>query len=304
MRNGFFYTGTVHSAFNMLMIRNLSLLLLVGLLRFSGYAQPIPPPLPPDSFPKAEELLKSLMDSVVRGSTDHVREGALAAFNPLFFDLLGHPQSFNYSFDSLRAISKVKSPDGRIRVITWAIRSIEEGTYHYYGVVQHLEQGSGKLHRTGLSEFRTQSDTLVHSKLLPGQWFPALYYSIIERKAKKSTYYFLLGWQGRDRFANSKVIEVLTIDQWNNPHFGAPVFFDEENKMPRHRVIFSYSSEAVMMLKYHVKKKMIVFDHLSPVSPSAKGQYRYYGPDFTYDGYVFRKGMWQYKKNLDLRNEK
>lgn len=273
------------------------------LLGFDGSGQTVPTPLTPDSLLKAEVQLKSLMDSVVRGSSDHSRQGAIAAFNPLFFDLLGHPETFTYPFDSLKAISRVKSPDGRIRVITWAIRSITDGTYHYFGVVQHLDQSSGRIYRTGLSEFRTESDTIEQSALLSGQWFPALYYDIIERKVKKNTFYFLLGWQGQDRFINSKIIESLTIDRWNNPQFGAPLFNDEFNKTQRHRVIFRYSSEAVMMLKYHQKKKMIVFDHLSPTSPSAKGQYRYYGPDFTYDGFYFRKGMWNYRKNLDLRNE-
>ncbi|MBL7915546.1 MAG: hypothetical protein JNL49_10925, partial [Bacteroidia bacterium] len=55
-------------------------------------------------------------------------------------------------------------------------------------------------------------------------------------------------------------------------------------------------------LRYEEKKKMFVFDHLSPASPSAKGQFRYYGPDFTYDGYRFKKGLWYYKSNLDMRN--
>lgn len=265
--------------------------------------QAVSSPLTPDSLLKVEVHLKSLMDSVVRGSSDHAREGALAAFNPLFFDLLGHPESYHHPFDSLNAISRVKSPDGRVRVITWAIRSLAEGTYRYYGVVQQVEQGSGNFLRTGLSELRTENDTIAHSTLLAGHWYPALYYAIIERKMNKSTHYFLLGWQGQDRFVNRKIIEVLTFDRWNNPMFGAPFFYDEENEKPRHRVIFNYSSEAVMMLKYHQKKKMIVFDHLSPAAPSAKGQYRFYGPDFTYDGFYFRKGMWNYKKNLDLRNE-
>ena len=58
-----------------------------------------------------------------------------------------------------------------------------------------------------------------------------------------------------------------------------------------------------MSLRYEKKKKMIVFDHLSPSSPSLKGKYEYYGPDFTYDGFSFKKGIWHYRKNLEMRND-
>jgi len=100
---------------------------------------------------------------------------------------------------------------------------------------------------------------------------------------------------------NKKVIDVLFFDQWDNITFGAPVFLDENKKL-KYRVVFEFSAQAVMLLRYEKKKKMIVFDHLSPTSPSAKGQFQYYGPDFTYDGFYFKKGIWNYRKNLDLRN--
>jgi hypothetical protein len=90
-------------------------------------------------------------------------------------------------------------------------------------------------------------------------------------------------------------------DFWNNPDFGMPVFLDDK-KRKKTRVVFSFNAQAVMLLRFNKKKKMIVFDHLSPASPSQKGQFRYYGPDFTYDGFQFKKGKWNYRSNLDLRN--
>jgi hypothetical protein len=57
-----------------------------------------------------------------------------------------------------------------------------------------------------------------------------------------------------------------------------------------------------MSLRYDPQKKMIVFDHLSPTKPSLEGQYEFYGPDFTYDGLKFEKGVWEHYQNIEITN--
>jgi hypothetical protein len=59
-----------------------------------------------------------------------------------------------------------------------------------------------------------------------------------------------------------------------------------------------------MKLAFDEKKKMIVFDRLSAPPNAEKNQYEFYGPDFRYDGYRFKKGYWLLQKDLDLRNPK
>jgi hypothetical protein len=264
-------------------------------------AQTVVSPSGADSLLQIEMKLKALSDSIVRGVTDLSRQAALAEFNPLFFDLLQDPATFSYPFDSLKGVSKVRSTDQRIRVISWTVQSRTENNYKYFGVVQLMNPKTGEMKRFGLNEVRWTNEEAEQKELFPEEWYPALYYEIIERKVKKKTWYFLLGWQGNTPYTTRKVIDVLGIDAWNNVTFGAPVFIDE-NQKKKYRFVFEYSAQAVMMLKYDRKKKMIVFDHLSPVSPTAKGQYQYYGPDFTYDGLVFRKGFWNYKQHLILKN--
>lgn len=281
------------------------LIFFVNILFFSllSNAQATVDPISNDSLSRLETKLKVLSDSITRGVTDLSRQTALAEFNPLFFDLLLHPSSFRYPFDSLKSVSKVQSGDGKIRIFTWTIQSRIENNYKYFGVVQLMNTKTGEMKRFGLSELRMTNEEAEQKELFPEEWYPALYYEIVERKVKKKTWYFLLGWQGNTPYTTRKVIDVLGIDAWNNVTFGAPLFFDE-NQKKKYRFVFEYTAQAVMMLKYDKKKKMIVFDHLSPVSPSAKGQYQFYGPDFTYDGLVFRKGMWNYKSHLILKNTK
>jgi hypothetical protein len=49
---------------------------------------------------------------------------------------------------------------------------------------------------------------------------------------------------------------------------------------------------------------MIVMDNLVPSDPNYKGVFRFYGPDFSYNGYKFEKGKWVLYNNIDLRNPK
>ena len=56
------------------------------------------------------------------------------------------------------------------------------------------------------------------------------------------------------------------------------------------------------MLRWEKKKKMIVFDHLSPAAIRYNGIYEFYGPDFSVDGYKFKKGKWRYFNDIDVRN--
>lgn len=251
---------------------------------------------------KKEMVLKLLTDSMMRGSSDRVRMAATSEFNVYFADLLKEPESYSYPFDSIKPLSKLKSKDGAIRVYTWFQPSREDGTFRYYGMIQKYNAAKKELKTIGLSEVKTDSDTIETKEMRAESWLGAVYYDITEQKLNKKTVYYLLGWQGNDRFTSRKVIEVLSFDQWDNITFGAPVFTDENGKK-KFREVFEFTSEAVMLLRYLPKKKMFVFDHLSPASGMAKGQYRYYGPDFTYDGYRLKKGLWYYKSNLDLRNE-
>jgi len=258
-------------------------------------------PTASENILKTELMLQVLGDSIIKGSNDLIREAAISEFNARFFDLLAEPSTFNYPFDSLKTISKVKSADGRVRIYSWIQQSRTTGKYKYFGVVQRLDLKTGKMKLIGLLELKSATVEAESIEFKADTWFGAVYYDIIEKKSGKNTYYYLLGWHGNDRLTNKKVIDVLFFDLWDNITFGAPVFLDENKKL-KYRVVFEFSAQAVMLLRYEKKKKMIVFDHLSPTSPSAKGQFQYYGPDFTYDGFYFKKGIWNYRKNLDLRN--
>lgn len=259
-------------------------------------------PLTNDSIVLAVAQLRVYADSMARGSNDAIRKAYCALFNPLLLDILQTPISFDFPFDSLKTLSALKSPDGQVRIYTWFLQSRDQGTFEYFGVVQRRNTQTGRFSAKGLIEKKHATDFAEINLLDVDEWYGAVYYEIIERKINKQNCYFLLGWHGHDRLSTRKVIEVLSFDFWDNAEFGMPVFSGQPGPKVKHRVVFEFASGAVMLLRYDRKQRMIVFDHLSPANPSLKGNFGSYGPDFTYDGYHFKKGKWVYRKNLDLRN--
>ena len=55
-----------------------------------------------------------------------------------------------------------------------------------------------------------------------------------------------------------------------------------------------------MSLTYDKRLKMIIWDHLSPSKQELAGNYKYYGPDMTFDGLYFEKGVWKYVSDVDI----
>lgn len=277
------------------------LILHMAFLFFSSLPVASPAAGVDSTFIRTEQKLKILADSILRGSSDAARQGALAEFNPVFWDLLNTPGAFEYGFDSLTTVSKIRSADRRVRILTWILPSRNGDSYTYYGVLQ-VAGKENQAHKTyGLTESKMATDEAVLTELKPGTWYGAVYYDIVETRSGKQTLYTLIGWHGNNRQTTRKVIDVLTIDPYGDLTFGVPVFATESEKYAC-RVIFEFNAGAVMLLRYEPKMKMIVFDHLSPSSPGLKGRFEHYGPDFTYDGYRFRKGKWELKKNLELKN--
>ena len=219
--------------------------------------------------------------------------------------------AFDFAFDSLTDIARLTPPDKKFRIINWNV-PYEDGTQEYFGFLhyKHLVTVKGKrknekketllLYRLidKSMDIKNPENTISDNK----NWYGMLYYAIIPKKTKKQTYYTLLGWDGNDKFSKKKIIDVLTFDVKGVPHFGADIFVMPKKKTKR--VVFEYASSCSMSLKYNSKKDSIVFDHLAPENPSLVGQYQYYCPDMSYDGFGFKQGKWNYGEDLNVVNEK
>ncbi len=242
-----------------------------------------------------EDSLKMLGKKFVNDDNELERKNANYAFIKTLVNALKIPNSFLYPFDSVKTVSILNSPDNRFRLITWPIAN-QDGSYRFYGTIQ-INTGGG-LQMYPLNDYspsmKTPEDTVTDN----AKWYGAEYYKIIPVYSPK-LYYVLLGWKGNNVKSTKKVIEVLSFKD-NKPVLGMAVF--DGNGKVRKRVVFEYTRQASMLLKYDPDQNIIVFDHLSPPDPKLKNQRDTFGPDLSYDGYRQKMGRWAYVDDLDMRN--
>ncbi|HEY4325753.1 MAG TPA: hypothetical protein VGN20_17295 [Mucilaginibacter sp.] len=242
-----------------------------------------------------QDSLSVLGKKMINGDIDVERKNANYAFIKMLVGVLKTQNSFFFPFDSVKTISIVNSPDKRFRIFTWPIVN-DDGSYRFYGAIQMNTGGSLQLfplndYSAGLTN---PEDSVTDNR----KWLGAEYYKIVPVDAQKP-YYVLLGWKGNTAKSTKKVIEVLSFKD-DKPLLGLPVF--DQNGKIRKRVVFEYTRQVSMLLRYVPEQKLIVFDHLVPPDPKLKNQKDTYGPDLSYDGYRLENGKWLFRENLDMRN--
>ena len=274
----------------------ISILLLVGLCN-AAFAQHSDDNSTTKQLMVYQDSLTALGKKFINNDTEMERMNANTEFIKTLVKALKVSHSFDFPFDSVKSITIVNSPDKRFRIITWHI-AFDDGSYRFYGTIQ-MNAGD-KLQMFPLTDYspliRKVEDTITNNT----QWYGAQYYSIIPANAGQNPYYVLLGWKGNTIKSTKKVIEVLSFGSNGKPVLGLPVF--DGNGKTRNRVVFEYTRQASMLLKYDEDKQLIVFDNLVPPDPKQKSQTELYGPDLSYNGYFLKNGRWVYKENLDMRN--
>lgn len=224
--------------------------------------------------------------------------------------IISNPSCLQYDFDSLKEISILSPKNKKFKIITWNLH-LDNGNHAYFG---YLLVDNSKRIKTGLFKHKTiqeydyfqlfdQSSAVKNPESYvgaPNKWFGMLYTSLIECDG----YYTLIGWDGNDKLTQRKFIDVLYFKADGTPVFGKDVF-----KIPRKsnkRMMFEYSSEVTMSLRYNEKQNRIVYSHLAPKSLGnvLEGQYQYYGPDGSFDALELKKDKWVVIEDIDARNEK
>ena len=215
---------------------------------------------------------------------------------------LSNSELMNIQFDTLkRTISIVDAPDKTFRIIHWTVFYNSKGIYDFYGFI--LSRESDSIHLYPLNDVSAKIPKPEEVVTTNQDWYGALYYDIIKSGTKEEPYYVLLGWDGNDLFTNRKVIDVLWFDENYIPIVGNPVFYFS-NEDIRQRVVFEFSENASMKLRYEPKSKMLIFDHLVPDKPHLEGKAEYYGADFTFDALKFEDDRWMLIEDVNLKNPK
>ena len=206
---------------------------------------------------------------------------------------------FNHKFSNLRFLGQVTAPDSLLKIITWNLILDDGANYYFcYLIKRDRKEGAGRIIKMkgSYTDKAERADTLYSAK----DWYGALYYDLKPFEYNGSTHYIILGIDYGNSFITRKIIDAVTFGKGDEVTFGLNCFSD--GKSLKQRVVFEYSSRAVMSLKFE-NDVTIVFDHLSPFSPQYRDNHQFYGPDFSFDSFSLDKGLWRYKADIDIKNK-
>jgi hypothetical protein len=223
----------------------------------------------------------------------NINREIIERMQPLWED----PVLFENPLSGFRRMSTLLSPNKAVKVCTWGYQLGDHSLQVSGSIIYREKEKLPKV--TLLSDDSPRIKNPERISLTAKRWYGAVYSGIIEQTYKGETTYTLLGFKMMDEFIKIKLIDVFTLEN-GVPRFGSAIV--QKGQGFANRVIFEYSAEANMMLRYDATHKMIVMDHLAPSDPAYRGVYRFYGPDFSYDGYKFSKGKWELVTDIDLRN--
>jgi hypothetical protein len=272
---------------------------------------------------QAEDSLNSILATLNMAGNDSIKDKLNIDFSNALEQTLLLPSADNHVFKSLKSLVQLTSSDHKFRIFHWNLPDIR-GEHRYYGFLKVCGTEQGKVFKlTDRSDSMPNPDTTITDNR---RWFGALYYKIIrEVLASGEPVYTLLGWAGHDKSLTMKVIEVLTFDNLDHPHFGLKVFPDYGDGKQA-RVIYRFGSTSTMSMKYekqaietekkwngkkqvfdytYKEAEMIVCDRLVPLDPQLEGQYRFYvAAGDVCDGFLFRDHHWHFISGIDPWNKK
>lgn len=266
--------------------------------------------VPALSLTQLEYQIKDLQATVFESKKEAERFEANKKFIKLWEQALRQPESMTHPFDSVKGVSLKMPADKKFRIITWNVFK-NDGTQAYFGFIQvnnTKTQKAGLFKKTTTTQYEVfqlidVSGTVKSPETYQGtppKWFGMLYYEVIECDG----YYTLLGWDGNDNIITKKFIDILFFKSDGTPIFGKDVF-KIAKKSPK-RIMYQYSSEVSMSMKYNEKRGQIILSHLAPKDEGSvlEGQYQYYGPDGSFDAYEQSKDRWVLREAIDIKNDK
>lgn len=270
------------------------------------------------SFEAKIDSLEMLSDSLIYAPTDARKVLSNLNYKRILSEVLSDSLSIFYDFSRIKNLSVITAPENEFRIYTWTLL-LGKDDYDYYGFTQFQRKikkgwfGPPKIENV-VFELKNKSlsignDELV--KLYRDNWLGCIYYNLVPSPKKKDKKFLLLGWDGYAYSSTKKIIETIEFDNKGVPTFGHQIIrFDithgtkaDPRFKSKSRIIFEYNGNVTMHCNYNLNLSMVVFDHLAPSNPALASVKRVYAPDFTYDGLLYEKRSWIYKKDIDVRNK-
>ena len=202
--------------------------------------------------------------------------------------VLQSKEALLYPFSKLTSIGFIDSPDKQMRIVNWNVEQ-DDFSQTYTAFVIHIDKRRKEQYVTELEDKSFGMPMQPTEIITADNWYGALYYKIIPIKKGSKTIYTLLGWDYNTTLSQMKIIDAIYFTG-KTVKLGSPIF--KSGKTTEKRVFFEHSKKVTMSLKYEEDRERIIFDHLSPESPSMKKFRSFYVPDMSYDAFKLENGKW------------
>lgn len=247
-------------------------------------------------YDKMEESLRDQFGRLVSGNTDIKKLELNDSIRMTIGQYAASKSVFDHKFNGIRYLGEITSPDSSIKLITWNLNLTDyKGRYYCYLIRKGEDKNTVFPLESSYSMIPADTDTTFTGS----SWYGALYYDLRSVPYNNERYWVALGLDYGNPEVTRKIIDVINFDDKGLPVFGKK-WFQSPIGM-KHRIVFEYSASAMMTLRFS-SDTSVVFDHLVPISPELAEKRQYYGPDYSYDAYIFSDGFWKFNLNVDVRN--
>lgn len=241
-----------------------------------------------------EANLEVLLNDLRSATNDADKESRNRTFKTELAKALQDPSAISYPFTSLKTVGFIDSPDGKMRIVNWNIEQ-DDFSQAYSCFIIHQGDRKTDYHVTELKDISFGMPMQPTEIISSEEWYGALYYKIIPIEKSGKTLYTVLGWDYFSSMSQLRVIDVIYFTG-KTVKLGSPIF--KIGKETHKRMLYEHSKKAGMSLQYDEQRGRIIFDHLSPESPSMAGFKSFYVPDMTYDAFVAENGKWVLREDV------
>lgn len=245
--------------------------------------------------PESGEILQELFYGIIDTRNNEERIQLNDSIIKIIDKYVESERVLDHRFTDLRYLGQILSPDSRLKIITWNL-NLTDGTNKYFCYLIRRAKKGKPNEIFKLTAVNMDEPPSINTTYSEENWYGALYYAVQPFRYKRETCYVLLGLDYTNLLVSTKIIDVLTFTEDGGIIFGKDCFIREGEK--RFRELLKYSSDGVAILRFN-NRKSIIFDHLVPVSQVRRNSPDYYVPEFSFDAYVLKKGMWRFKENYE-----
>lgn len=250
--------------------------------------------------PGVAEILEKLYDRIIESRDDDEKLRLNDSVRIIIGAYAESDSVFVHSFENLRYLGQITSPDRKLKIITWNVFLRNSPNRYFCYIIRKDGKKTANTVFTlsGMNREEPVRDDIIYNS---GNWYGALYYAISPFRNNKQNCYLVLGLDYGNIGVSRKIIDVLSFSPDDSLMLGLDCFIREERK--KLREVLEYSPEGILSLRME-NNKTVVFDQPVTVKTGHGDGYELTAAGVSFSGYLLQRGNWKFVSDIDVKNKK